>query len=104
MDGLDAEAYDRDYDDRQLLSRILGYFRPEGSTMALVAVMVVLNSLMDAVLPILVAEGLDRLTRGEVTFDSRVWRLVTAFVIAGTLSWVFNYVRQSRSAKVVGDV
>ena len=28
MDGLDAEAYDREYSDRQLLKRIIGYFRP----------------------------------------------------------------------------
>ena len=29
MDGLGAEAYDRKYQDRQLLGRILGYFRPQ---------------------------------------------------------------------------
>ena len=28
MDGLDAEAYDREYTDRQLLQRIIRYFRP----------------------------------------------------------------------------
>ncbi len=28
MDGLDAEAYDREYNDRQLLNRIISYFRP----------------------------------------------------------------------------
>ena len=28
MDGLDAEAYDRTYSDRQLLNRITRYFRP----------------------------------------------------------------------------
>ena len=29
MDGLDAEAYDRDYRDRAAVDRILGYFRPQ---------------------------------------------------------------------------
>ena len=28
LDGLDTEAYDRNYSDRELLRRILGYFRP----------------------------------------------------------------------------
>ena len=28
MDGLGAEAYDRNYSDRQLIARIIGYFRP----------------------------------------------------------------------------
>ncbi len=32
MDGLDAEAYDREYSDRQLLKRIIGYFRPHCSS------------------------------------------------------------------------
>ena len=28
LDGLETEAYDRSYRDRDLLARILGYFRP----------------------------------------------------------------------------
>ncbi|HNI35873.1 MAG TPA: ABC transporter ATP-binding protein, partial [Microthrixaceae bacterium] len=40
---VEAEAYDREYTDRQLLRRIVGYFRPHLSTMSLVAIMIVLN-------------------------------------------------------------
>ena len=29
MDGLESEAYARTYTDRQLVRRILGYFRPQ---------------------------------------------------------------------------
>ena len=29
MDGIDAEAYDRQYSDRQLMRRIGSYFRPQ---------------------------------------------------------------------------
>ncbi|MGZ3664644.1 MAG: ABC transporter ATP-binding protein, partial [Ktedonobacterales bacterium] len=61
MDGLDAEAYDRSYTDRQLITRIIGYFRPQLRLMIFVAVLVVLNSLADAVLPILLARGIDTL-------------------------------------------
>ena len=43
MDGLDAEAYDRQYSDRALLKRILRYFRRHTRVMALVALMIVLN-------------------------------------------------------------
>jgi ABC-type multidrug transport system fused ATPase/permease subunit len=32
------------------------------------------------------------------------WLLVAGILVAGALSWGFNYVRQSRSAEVVGDV
>ena len=52
--------YDRTYTDRQLLERIMTYFRPEARKIGLVALMVVLNSLLDAALPILIATGLDR--------------------------------------------
>ena len=38
MDGLDAEAYDRTYGDRQLVRRIMGYFRPICGSWLLVAV------------------------------------------------------------------
>src|SRR5207248_3406942 len=47
MDGLDAETYDRKYADNQLVARIIGYFRPQLSIMLFVAVLVLLNSLMD---------------------------------------------------------
>ena len=45
MDGLEAEAYDRTYSDRQLVARIIGYFRPRMRDMLLVAVTVVIASL-----------------------------------------------------------
>lgn len=104
MEGLDAEAYDRSYSDRELVKRILQYFRPQASLMVLVAGMVVLNSLMDSALPVLVASGLDRLTEDTVELDGDVWLLVFGILLSGGLSWLFNYVRQSRSARVVGDV
>ncbi|MCC6793203.1 MAG: ABC transporter ATP-binding protein, partial [Thermomicrobiales bacterium] len=104
MDGLDAEAYDRSYSDRELLKRILGYLRPQAGLMLLVAAMVVLNSLMDSALPVLLASGLDRLTEETVEIDGDVWLLVVGILLSGGLSWLFNYVRQSRSARVVGDV
>ena len=104
MDGLDAETYDRGYSDRELLRRILQYFRPQLPVMLLVAGMVVLNSLMDSALPLLVANGLDRLTENNVEIDGDVLLLVTAILLAGAFSWIFNFIRQWRSAQVVGDV
>jgi ABC-type multidrug transport system fused ATPase/permease subunit len=71
--------------------------------MAAIGGLVVLNSLMDAVLPVLVSVGLDRITDGDGV-DRDAWLLVAGILVAGALSWGFNYVRQSRSAEVVGDV
>jgi len=44
IDGLDTEDYDRQYSDRELLNRIVGYFQPYRRKMILVAVMITLNS------------------------------------------------------------
>lgn len=107
MDGLDAEAYDREYTDRQLLRRILGYFRPHLPVMGTIAIMIVLNSLMDAAIPFLIARSLDQLesaTDLNVTIWQRTAWLIAAIFISGLLSWTFNFIRQKYTARTVGDV
>lgn len=107
MDGLEAEAYDRHYNDRQLLARIVGYFRPHLPTMVGIAVLIMLNSTMDAALPFLVARSLDRLV-GDPDLIDNVWQrtawLILAILLAGVFSWVFNFFRQKYTARTVGDV
>lgn len=61
MDGLAAEGYDRSYSDRQLLGRIVRYFRPFLPTMAVVSGAISGAAVLDAALPVLVATGIDRL-------------------------------------------
>jgi ABC-type multidrug transport system fused ATPase/permease subunit len=107
MDGLDAEAYDRKYQDRQLLGRIIGYFRPHILMMVVVAGLIVLNSIMDAAFPFLIARSLDRL-EGAVDLKATIWLrtawLIGAVFLSGALSWTFNYFRQKYTARTVGDV
>ncbi|MCL4858249.1 MAG: ABC transporter ATP-binding protein/permease [Caldilineaceae bacterium] len=107
MDGLDAEAYDREYSDRILLQRILGYFGPHLPKMALVASMITLNAAMDAALPFLIARGLDQL-QGAADLRESIWQrtawLVVAVFLSGALSWTFNFFRQRYTARTVGDV
>ena len=55
MDGLDAEAYDRKYTDRQLIRRISTYFKPETGRIAAVVTAVVLTSLANTALPIFIS-------------------------------------------------
>ena len=102
MDGLDAEAYDRTYTDRELLQRIWRYFRPFLPMMVLVAIMVVLSSAMDAVLPILIAQGIDLLTGADSISES--WWLLAAILLSGALAWTFNFIRQWYTARTVGNV
>lgn len=107
MDGLDAEAYDRSYSDRDLLQRIGAYFSPYRKQMLLVGSMIVLNSVMDAALPVLVATGLDMLINTEnlqAEVWQRSWWLVLAILLSGLLAWTFNFVRQRYTARTVGSV
>ncbi|WP_030905745.1 ABC transporter ATP-binding protein [Streptosporangium amethystogenes] len=102
MDGLDAEDYDRTYNDRDLLRRILSYFRPKLGAMILVAIMTVLFSLTQAAMPLLVSWGVSGIEDGTITDVGR--QLTVGLLLAGVLGWLFNFVRQWYSAKVTGDV
>jgi len=102
MDGLDAEAYDRSYSDGELLRRILAYFKPQWPVMVFVAVVIVGNSLVDALLPFLISRGIDALGESP-TFRDTTW-LLAAILLSGVLSWVFNFCNRWFTARAVGDV
>lgn len=102
LDGLESEDYDRQYGDRVLLERIIGYFRPYTKQMILVAVMITLNSLAGTGGPILISRALDVVSEDSST---RTIILLTAGVlILGASAWLFNYIRQWFSARVTGNV
>jgi ATP-binding cassette, subfamily B, bacterial len=102
LDGLEAEDYDRNYGDRTLVRRILGYFQPHTRTMLTVAGMVVLASLVEAVIPIAVSRGIDLLTGQPAA--QLLLGLAGLVTVLGSLGWFFNFVRQTLSARAVGDV
>ncbi|WP_020575666.1 ABC transporter ATP-binding protein [Actinopolymorpha alba] len=102
MAGLEAEDYDRTYSDRELVRRILHYFRPKLVPMMVVAVTIVLTSLLQAVLPIVISWGLDRMASDQS--QGFLALLVVLILISGVFGWVSNYIRQAQSARVVGDV
>ncbi len=104
LDGLESESYDRQYSDRELLARILDYFKPYTGQMVLVAVMITLNSVMTAVGPILIATAIDLLAANA---DPPTWAILLASAgisLVGASAWVFNYIRQLFSARVTGNV
>jgi ABC-type multidrug transport system fused ATPase/permease subunit len=102
MDGLDAEAYDRSYTDRQLLDRIFTYFKPHLPAMSVVAGMIVLNSVMETALPLLIARGIDTVATQSNFTTAAI--LLGTILVSGILAWVFNYIRQAYSARTVGRV
>jgi ATP-binding cassette subfamily B protein len=102
LDGLDTEAYDRNYSDRELLSRIIGYFRPYARQMILVAIMIALNSVAGTGGPILISKAIDILAQDPSV--QKMLLLTGGVLLLGVAAWTFNYVRQMVSARVVGNV
>ncbi len=103
MDGLEAEAYDRNYSDAVLLNRIGSYFRPHARKMITVGVLVAIGSLLGTAVPIIIAQGLERIvaTPDNTTLVASLAVLVG---IIGAAGWLFNYVRATLSSRAVGDV
>src|SRR4051794_15129063 len=102
LDGLDAEAYDRTYSDRVLVRRIAEYFRPHTRVMALVSSLVALAALTETVIPFVISRGIDALA-GNPSAQLALG-LGGGVLVLGSLGWLFNFVRQSYSARAVGDV
>jgi ABC-type multidrug transport system fused ATPase/permease subunit len=102
LDGLDTEAYDRNYSDRELVRRIVDYFWPYRRHMAVVVVMLTLNSIAGSASPILISNAIDIVAANPAIHT--ILLMSGAVLLLGAVSWWFNYVRQLYSARVVGDV
>jgi len=100
--GLEAEEYDRTYNDSELVRRIVAYFRPHWRKVVLVAFMVSLVSLAGTITPIVISRSIDRLVG-----DPQLQLLLAAAAVVtvlGALGWGFNFVQQRYSARAVGEV
>ncbi len=104
LDGLDTEAYDRNYSDRDLLSRVVDYFRPYTGSMILVAVMITLNSAAASGGPILISRAIDLLGRLESPSLSVILLFAAGVMLLGVAAWGFNFIHQWVGTRVIGNV
>jgi ATP-binding cassette subfamily B protein len=102
LDGLDTEVYDRNYSDRELLARIVDYFRPYRQQITVVVVAIALNALAGSGGPILIGEALDILAVDPAT--ATVLLMTGGVLLLGSLAWGFNFIHQFFAARVIGDV
>ncbi|MFO7661118.1 MAG: ABC transporter ATP-binding protein, partial [Chloroflexota bacterium] len=102
LDGLETESYDRQYQDRELLDRIISYFRPYRGRMIVIAIMITLNSLMGALGPVVIAGAVGLLETNPATTTMALLALGVSLI--GASGWVFNYIRQMMSARVTSNV
>src|SRR3972149_1557906 len=101
LDGLETESYDREYRDRELLRRIVRFFRPHLRKMVLVAAVLALNSAAGSGAPIAISRAID-----AVATDPSLRTMLIACIVVlllGALAWTANFVQQWVSARVVGE-
>jgi ABC-type multidrug transport system fused ATPase/permease subunit len=102
LDGLDTESYDRNYSDKDLLKRIVDYFRPYTAQMLLVGFLLLLNSAASTASPILIAQGIDLV--GQNPTLKMIVLLAAGVLLLNAVAWIANYIRRMASAKIIGDV
>ncbi len=102
FEGLNAEKYDRQYSDRQLMLRIAEYFKPQGRRFAWVMVLMVALGLILAALPVMVARVVD-LMKGQPAVNVIALSGLVLVVIAFA-NWGLNWARRALVIRAVGDV
>jgi ATP-binding cassette subfamily B protein len=100
--GLDTEAYDRTYGDRQLLIRMFSYFVAYSRQLIVSIIAILIVGTGSAATPILVSEGVDLVTGDTQT--SVISGLAAALFGLGVLIWIGNWVGRRLIQRAVGDV
>ena len=100
--NLDPEAYDRQYTDRELLSRMVRYFRPHKRDLSILVAGVALTGALDVVFPVAISQGLNALA--EHTTATFLIVMVVLVLVSGVLSWGVNYLRRKLTSRVIGSV
>ena len=100
--GLDTEAYDRQYTDRQLAGRMAGYFRPHIRSVVLVVLLLLVIALASAASPLIVSHGVDLL--GSDIEWTNIILLSGAILAAGVISWGANWSRRRLTVRMIGDI
>ena len=100
--GLNDEKYDRQYTDRELTRRIIGYFKPQTKRLAAVTALVVVIAVIGAALPVVVSRMVD-LLKGEPSLTA-ISLVASAVLGVGIGLWGLNWARRSLVVRAVGDV
>jgi ABC-type multidrug transport system fused ATPase/permease subunit len=102
LNGLETEAYDRNYSDRELLRRIARYFKPHSRQMAVIVAAITLNALAGMGGPILISRALDLVAQNPTL--TVIGLMAGGVLLLGATAWVFNFIQQRFLARVVGQV
>jgi ATP-binding cassette subfamily B protein len=100
--GLNDEKYDRQYTDRELVRRIIGYFGPQKTRLGIVSALVIVIAGIGAALPVIVSNMVN-LLKGQPTLTA-ISLVGLAVLLIGIGNWGLNWARRSLVIRAVGDV
>jgi ATP-binding cassette subfamily B protein len=100
--GLDTETYDRKYSDRDLLRRMLEYFRPHIRAIIIITLLVLITAIIQALNPVIIGRGVDAL---RVDSSPRTILVLFSIVFSiGLVAWLANWVRRRITVRTVTAV
>jgi ATP-binding cassette, subfamily B, bacterial len=100
--GLDAEAYDRSYSDRELLRRMTAYFRPHMRRLIGIVAGTLVVAIAGAATPLIVARGVDAMA-ASASMDLMLL-LGGLVIVLGVAIWAANWFSRRLTMRTVGDV
>lgn len=100
--NLDVEAYDRQYTDRQLVARLIKYFKPQTKRLYAIAVFLTILAATGASMPVLVSRTIDQM-QGEVSMHTILVLCGTVFSL-GLVYWGANWARRRLTGRAIQDV
>lgn len=100
--SLDAERYDRQYSDLELVKRIASYFVPYRVSLVWITVLLLIIAAAGALTPIAAARIVDQL---NINYNNLAVMILCGVVFAaGLVTWVANWISRRLMVRVIGDI
>lgn len=100
--GLDKDAYDRQYPDAYLFKRLGDYFREQIGRVAVISGMGLLVSVTLALVPIIIAAGVDALEKDAGL--QKLLLLIGALLASVVVQYGGNWLRRRATSRLVGNL
>ncbi len=100
--GLSTEAYDRQYSDKQLVSRMVQYFKPHRRRLLQILGFLILSASAGAASPLIVSEGVN-LIKDNLSYLA-IGLISASILIVDVLSWLANRMRRRLVVRTIADV
>ncbi len=100
--GLNTEAYDRTYSDRELVRRVATYFARDRRRLLWTLLTIVALAVITAIQPLIVSEGINLLSENPAA--EALVALILLSLLVGLLTWGVNWLRRRLLARVTGMV